>query len=314
MSDHLHGILPEAWFTALDDPTTTDLDIDEHGRIWLKTIPRPTYTHIGYINAADALAVAIFLGSRAGDEIERTQSLKTTWPGYGYRTVVQVPPSVPAAIIHVRAKPTKDYSLDDLVNTQTLTASQARHLELALWDRQNIIIGGNPGSGKTTVQRALMHILAMIPGLVIIVDALDELYSDAANIRRILPHPGYSDQRALDDILLRDPSAIGYGEVRGGATGVALVRAWITGTTGAFATAHFDSLEGAVPRFADFYREQGLGVVYDDIGRVCHNIIVMEAYMDAENKRRFRAKTVAHLRRSTTPRLSPHDFDFEEIV
>ena len=316
MSDHLRELLPEAWFDALYNEDMTDLDLDEHGRIWVKTLTQPTYVHVGYLKPEDALAVAIYLASLVDDEIEQSQSLKTTWPGLGYRTIIQVPPSVPGTVIHVRSKPRKDYTLDNLVETGTLTPPQARHLELALWDKQNIIIGGKPGSGKTTLQRALLNVLAMIPGLIIIVDALDELSTTAenmGNIRRIIPHRDYSDQRALDDILLRDPSAIGYGEVRAGATGIALIRAWLAATTGAFATAHFESLAGAVPRFADFYREQGLGVVYDDIGRVMQNVVVMEAYNDAGGRRRFRATSVARLTPATGPRLSPHDFVFEEI-
>ncbi len=316
MSDHLQQLLPEAWFEALHDENVTDIDLDEHGRIWVKSLANPTYVHIGYLKPEDALAVAIFLASRVDDEIEQSQSLKTTWPGLGYRTIIQVPPSVPNTIIHVRSKPNKDYTLDDLVASGTLSPTQARHLELALWDKENIIIGGKPGSGKTTLQRALLNVLAMIPGLVIIVDALDELSTSAesmGNIRRIIPNREYSDQRALDDILLRDPTAIGYGEVRSGATGIALIRAWLAATTGAFATAHFESIEGAVPRFADFYREQGLGVVYDDIARVMQHVVVMEAYNDQAGRRRFRAKSVARLAKATGPRLSPHDFVFEEI-
>ncbi|MGH9374448.1 MAG: ATPase, T2SS/T4P/T4SS family, partial [Vicinamibacterales bacterium] len=98
------------------------------------------------------LTVAIKNIARAcGDEISERQPIHDARLEDGSRVAAMFPPcAVDGPTLTIR-KFTYRYSLDDLVAGSTLTEATARLLRTAVDDRQNILISGGTGTGKTTL-------------------------------------------------------------------------------------------------------------------------------------------------------------------
>ncbi len=306
----LRQALPRAWWDAMDDHGVTDLDIDEHGRIWIKRAGRYPDAPDATISADAAFSVATVLSKAAKVPLgEQRQSLKTPWPGFGFRTVVVLPPaSKPQPSVHVRTKWGSKLTGADLIASGTFTANQWRQIVGNFRLHENVIFTGLPGSGKTTAERAATLELAAMPWLVMIVDGLDEIETDANNIRRIIPNGAYDDYQALDDALVRDPGAIAYGEVRTASTLMALIRVWLTGVGGGFAAMHTDDCFGVLVRAVDAYRELRLDPVYSDIARVFRTIAHMRQEKISETRVRYFADEVVAVTTKTPHPTSLSDF------
>ena len=63
-----------------------------------------------------------------------------------------------------------------------MTAAQAQALKTAINNKQNIIIAGGTGSGKTTLANALLHELKDANERIIILEDLPELKVSASHI------------------------------------------------------------------------------------------------------------------------------------
>ena len=74
----------------------------------------------------------------------------------GERFTAQVPPIVVAPCFTIRKKSQVVFSLDDYVESGRLTVQQADVLKTLVQQRNNILVCGGPGSGKTTVTNALI--------------------------------------------------------------------------------------------------------------------------------------------------------------
>src|SRR5687767_13929190 len=140
----------------LRDPTVTEVMVNRGGR-------QVFVERHGAIEAvadrtldARSLTVAIKNIARAcGDEISEAQPALDARLEDGSRVAAMFPPcSVDGPTLTVR-KFTHHYSLDELVQSGTLTDALAKALVEAVGTRKNILISGGTGTGKTTLLNAL---------------------------------------------------------------------------------------------------------------------------------------------------------------
>ena len=120
------------------------------------------------------LTVAIKNIARAcGDEISERQPILDARLEDGSRVAAMFPPcAVDGATLTVR-KFTYRYSLDDLVRVGTLSNSLAAMLRSAVECRQNILISGGTGTGKTTLLNAVAQTIPAEDRIVLIEDLRD---------------------------------------------------------------------------------------------------------------------------------------------
>jgi type IV secretion system protein TrbB len=148
------------------------------------------------------------------------------------------------------------FSLDDYVNQGILLPAQREALAAAVRARDNILIGGGTGSGKTTFANALVKVIAEdTTDRVHIVEDTPELQCSAPNRLQVLVHPGVHSWRdAIMAAMRFRPDRILVGEVRDGSA-LELLKAWNTGHPGGLATIHANDTRAMLDRLCQLIEE-----------------------------------------------------------
>src|SRR4029453_4695743 len=121
---------------------------------------------------------------------------------------------------------THRYTLQELVTVGTLTDGLAEHLTRAVRTRQNVLISGGTGTGKTTLLNALAATIPMEDRTVLI-EETSEILIDKPNLVRFearRPQAPIGQEAPLPAVTIADllratrrhwPDRILVGEVRG---------------------------------------------------------------------------------------------------
>jgi type IV pilus assembly protein PilB len=112
------------------------------------------------------------------------------------------------------------------------------------------LLCGPTGSGKTTTQYAILHVLNKETVNIVTVEDPIEYAIDGVNQSQVKPEIGYTFASGLREILRQDPNVIMVGEIRDEETANLAVNASLTGHV-VLSTLHTNSSVGAVPRLID---------------------------------------------------------------
>jgi pilus assembly protein CpaF len=260
----------------LVDPTVTEVMVNAGGR-------RVFVERQGTVEAVPDrtlevrnLTVAIKNIARAcGDEISDMQPILDARLEDGSRVAAMFPPcSVDGPTLTVR-KFTKRYALEDLVAVGTLTEDVAGLLRQAVADRQNILISGGTGTGKTTVLNALAETIPPEDRIVLI-EETSEIRIDKPNLVRFearraqtpigqeAPLPAVSIADLVRATLRHRPDRIIVGEVRG-PEAFDLLQALNTGHLGSLTTIHANAAEQALTRLAHCVLTANVGLPHRSV-------------------------------------------------
>jgi pilus assembly protein CpaF len=222
-----------------------------------------------------------------GDEISEEKPLLDSRLPDGSRVAAVFPPcSVTGTILTIRKFHNKRYTADELVRIGTLTLPLLKDLRVAIETRQNILISGGTGTGKTTLLNALASFIPDAERVVVIEDT-SELQLQMPNLVRLevrREHPG------LPAVTIRDllratlrlrPDRILLGEVRGGEA-FDLLQALNTGHEGSLCTIHANSAESALSRFTSCILMSGIELPYAairaNIGEALNLVVHIERW------------------------------------
>jgi pilus assembly protein CpaF len=163
----------------------------------------------------------------------------------------------------------KDMTLDNLIARQVISPEVAEFLRIAVQSRQNIVISGGTGSGKTTF---LNCTAAFIPGheSIITIEDPAELQLQHPNVRRLEARPASAEHEEITqrdlvrDALRMRPDRIIVGEVRG-AEAFDMLQAMNTGHQGSETTGHANSARHCTKRLVNMVQMAGMDIPYDGI-------------------------------------------------
>lgn len=221
-----------------------------------------------------------------------------------YRFAGLVEPATSAPAFTIRLQPKAHSHLEDYLHTGALTTTQDLLIRQAIVNRQNFLIVGGTGSGKTRFSNALLGLIAKMPHRVMTIEDTPELACDAPNIIPVFVNrqSGFKYREALHIALRLRPDRIIVGELRDGIAALELLKAWNTGHNGGLATLHANSAQSSLPRLEQLLEEEVARVPRALIAEAVDVIVFMERYTDPHSKHtRWRVRDVANVHNDLHP-------------
>lgn len=240
----------------LNDDAVVEIMLNADGAIWVEKVGVGMFAAPTTMTPEEALRMLRLVATEMNAELsDRNPSLAGKLPLWGARVQASIPPIVEAPVFALRKPAKVVFGLDDYVARGILRTDEAEALREAVRGRQNILVGGGTGSGKTTLANALLREISLSTDRVYLVEDNPELQCAAPNRVQVLVQPPiYTWQRAILDAMRFRPDRIIVGEVRDGAA-LEMVKAWNTGHPGGIATLHANDTSAMLDRMCQLIEE-----------------------------------------------------------
>jgi type IV secretion system protein VirB11 len=264
---------------ALADRLVVEVMVNPDGKIWVDRIGEGRAWTGENLAAADADRILRLLADHVGEVVTRDRPrISATLPETGERFQGAFMPIVSSPAFAIRKRPEVVFTLDDYVDQKILSPAQAALLRDAAAERQNLLIAGGTGSGKTTLANAILAEPTFAGDRVVIIEDTAELQCSAADKLEMLTkrtEPVVTMTDLVRDTLRLRPDRIIIGEVRDGSA-LDLLKAWNTGHPGGLATIHANSAAEALTRLEDLIGEVTQRVPHRAIAQAINLVVFIE--------------------------------------
>jgi pilus assembly protein CpaF len=225
------------------------------------------------------------IARRLGDDISEQKPILDSRLPDGSRVAAVIPPcSIHGVTLTIRKFNSRHFTVEDLVASGSLNSEIAERLKTYVKKRQNILISGGTGCGKTTLLNALGKLISDDDRILLIEDT-SEIQLEKPNLVRFEARQA---QANLPAITIRDllkaslrhrPDRIILGEIRGGEA-FDLLQLLNTGHSGTLSTVHASSAQQAISRFTSCVLQSGVELPYraikSNIGDSLNVIVQLE--------------------------------------
>jgi type IV secretion system protein TrbB len=243
---------------ALSDPKVVEIMLNPDGVLWFDILGEGMKDSGTRINAAKAENMLGTIAAMLDVTVNHDNPvLQGELPIDGSRVQGVLRPLVSAPAFAIRKKAALVYSLDDYVAKGILDPGHAAALKAAVRNRENVLIVGSTGSGKTTLANAILDEIAKVAGpdqRIVIIEDTVELQCSAPNVVALRTSDQVDTTGCLKATMRLRPDRICVGEVRDHAA-LALLKAWNTGHPGGLCTVHANSAAAGLLRIEQLIAE-----------------------------------------------------------
>ncbi|MCL1600364.1 MAG: Flp pilus assembly complex ATPase component TadA [Actinomycetia bacterium] len=251
--DTLVGLGPLESLVA--DDTVSDVLVNAFDDVWVERSGALERTDVSFRSAEELIALVRRVITPLGLRIDAASPAVDARLGDGSRLHAIIPPAaVDGPVVAIRRFSPAVANLKMLVEHGALEQDGADLLGTAVERRDNILIAGATGAGKTTVLNALAASVGLIDRIVTVEDAAE--LNITGHVVRLESHPanvegaGEVTMRSLLRHALRlRPDRIIVGEVRG-PEALDMIQALSTGHAGSMSTIHANGPAEALDRLA----------------------------------------------------------------
>lgn len=240
----------------LEEPDVIEIMLNPDQGLWVERLGQPM-ERVGDMSPLQAESLMATVATVLKTTIDaHNPILECELPIDGSRFEALLPPIVASPVFTIRKKALQVFSLDEYVEMGVLSESHRLRIGRGVIARENILIVGGTGSGKTTLANAVIREIAdRCPDdrLVILEDTV-ELQPRSANVVALRTADHVSMARLLPRVLRLRPDRIIVGEVRDGCA-LDLLKAWNTGHPGGVSTVHADDAVSGLIRVEELVAE-----------------------------------------------------------
>jgi pilus assembly protein CpaF len=238
----------------LRDDTVTEIMVNGANQVYVERHGRLEETESNFIDDAHLLRIIDRIVSQVGRRIDESSPMVDARLPDGSRVNAIIPPlALHGPSLTIRRFSSDLFTLDRLVENETLTDAAATFLADCVRGKLNILISGGTGSGKTTLLNALSAFVPNDERIVTIEDAA-ELQLQQRHVVALESRPpnieGEGEIRIRElvrNALRMRPDRIIVGEVRGAET-LDMLQAMNTGHEGSLTTIHANAPRDALHR------------------------------------------------------------------
>jgi type IV secretion system protein VirB11 len=281
----------------LAEENVLDVCVNPDGVLWVNRLGRG-FLDEGVMKPTDATLLLSGIATEQGCELNTSRPiLETTFPLTGDRIEGLIRPVVSDATFAIRTRSKQIYTLDDFARQGVLSETNdplnakcyragfldqlgGNHLNvirLANKYRQNILLVGPAGSGKTTFGNALIaDWFEQTPrDRVVVIEDTPELQCALPNYVALRASRVANEAKLLETALRLIPKRIVVGEVRSSEPARVLLEAWSTGHSGGLATIHADDAVSGLRKLESFMGSHD-GVVRERIAAAIGLVIFID--------------------------------------
>jgi pilus assembly protein CpaF len=250
----------------LKDPTINDILINTHKKCFVERFGKLEETQVHFKDEAHLMRIVQKIVAYVGRRVDESSPTVDARLPDGSRVNVAIRPvAVDGPLVSIRKFSKKPFSMDRLVDMNTLRPAMADLLRAAVKGKISLIISGGTGTGKTTMLNALSSYVPPDERLITIEDSA-ELQLQLPHVLRMETRPpnaegkGEIRQRELVKNALRmRPDRIIVGECRG-EEAFDMLQAMNTGHEGSMTTIHANSPRDAIKRLEQMISMAGMAM------------------------------------------------------
>ena len=227
-----------------------------------------------------------------GDDISESKPILDARLPDGSRVAAVIPPcSLGGITLTIRKFSARHFTIDDLIALGSLDQELAELLQTKVESRQNILISGGTGTGKTTLLNVLADFIPDEERIVLIEDTA-EIRIRKSNLVRFEARreqsntPAVTIRDLLRATLRHRPDRIIVGEIRGGEA-FDFLQALNTGHSGTLSTIHANSAYHAISRFVSCVLQSNIDLPYKAIKSNFADSINLLLHIERRNGLRY---------------------------
>lgn len=273
----------------LADKSVIEIMLNADGELWVERLGEGM-KRSGFMSAAAAEAAMATIAATLKTTITaQNPILECELPLDGSRFEGVIAPIASAPTFAIRLKATKVFTLAEYVESGIMTARQCEAIEKAIEARENILVVGGTGSGKTTLTNAILDGIARITpnDRLVILEDTNELQCSAPNKTILRSNASVDLQKLLKVTMRMRPDRIIVGEVRGGEA-LALIKAWNTGHPGGAATVHANDARSGLTRIESLVAEARQSPAQQEIAAAINLVVVIGKTAEGRRVRELR--------------------------
>lgn len=250
----------------LAEPAISEIMVNGYAKVYVEKKGRIELTDIRFIDDAHLMKIIDKIVSRVGRRIDEYSPMADARLPDGSRVNAIIPPlALDGPVLTIRRFATVPLQMEDLIANQALIPGMAELLSALVKVKNNILISGGTGTGKTTLLNILSGYIPHRERIVTIEDTA-ELQLQQEHVIRLETRPpniegkGEITMRALVKNSLRmRPDRIVLGEVRS-AEVIDMLQAMNTGHDGSLTTIHANTPRDALGRLENLVGMAGISL------------------------------------------------------
>lgn len=288
----LKNLFGKVIMDAFEHPYVSEIIVNGDGSIWLEG--RDYHFHLdgddyypemnrqGKCHSDDLLHAFGLLAEYRGVYLNQTHpdmciALPSEAPFDGARLKALIPPIVKAPCMTIRKHLKRDgLSLASYREKKILSEAGFNYLTGAIQAKKNIVVSGQPKSGKTTLTLALLAEIAKYDDRgtrILVIENTPELWVGMGNVEYMMTSTTREMNHLVENAMSMRPDRIIVGEVTDKAA-LAMLKAWNTGCPGGISTLHANSNKATCQRLIDLSMENNvpapIGLITEAVDVLVH--------------------------------------------